>query len=94
MIEPFFKNGNIKLSVLDVNSSGTAHPVPEDPEFNKWINNEYKNINFVIDWTHSTNLVMKEHRTYTAIKEKPEKPPIDISSSFESFTKEEKVDLK
>ena len=94
MVEPFHKNGDIKLAVLDVNSEGTGSPCPKDPEFNKWINNEYKNITFVIEWSSSVNLVQKDHRSYTSIKNKPEKPPIDISSSFENFTKEEKVELK
>ena len=94
MVEPFHKNGDIKLAVLDVNSEGTGVTCPKDPEFNKWINNEYKNITLVVEWSSSINLIQKDHRSYTAIKNKPEKPPIDISSSFENFTKEEKVELK
>ena len=50
MVEPFNKNGEIKFSFLDVNASGAGSPIPEDPEFNKWINAEYKNITFAIDW--------------------------------------------
>lgn len=67
--------------------------VPKDPKFNKWLNSEYKNITLAIDWSNAVNVTIADHATYTELRNKPEKPPEGISSSFENFTKSEKVEM-
>lgn len=102
MIDPLYTKGDIEISVLDVNAMGCGIcskrsckgcPPPKDPDFNKWINQNYKDITFAVDWTDEVNIRGRDHASHQAIKDKGEKPATDISSCFDSFSTEEQVEL-
>jgi hypothetical protein len=46
-----------------------------------------------VDWDNEINLVVKDHRTYKTLRDKPEATAIDLGACFDAFAKEEKIEL-
>jgi hypothetical protein len=89
MIGPMFKSGNIEISVLDVNAfrcgicmkqDCQGCPPPQDPEYRQWIMKNYSRITFSIDWENDISIILKDHRTFTALQNKPEADPIELGA--------------